>query len=68
MVTMRAHDPWPGDVPLGDPAAAGLRHDCIVRLKLFTLDNRLILRRIGSLIPSDRAAVAREITSLLLPD
>jgi len=68
MVTTRAHDPWPGDVVVGDPGAAGLRQDCIVRLKLFTLDNRLILQRIGSLNPSDRAAVARQITSLLVPD
>ena len=67
MITTQAHAAWRGDVPLADSGAAGLRHDCIVRLKLFTLDNRLILRRIGRLAPSDRAAVAREITSLLLP-
>ncbi|MGE5345646.1 MAG: type II toxin-antitoxin system PemK/MazF family toxin [Acidithiobacillales bacterium] len=54
MITTQAHRPWPGDTPVHDLSAAGLPLPCIVRLKLFTLDNRLILRRIGALSPSDR--------------
>jgi len=40
---------------------AGLHLPCIVRLKLFTLDNRLLLKRIGTLAAADR----RKVTSAL---
>ena len=49
MITTAGHHPWPGDVALSDYRAAGLSMSCIVRLKLFTLDNRLIVKRIGGL-------------------
>ncbi len=57
MVTTKADPPWPGDVRIGDLEAAGLRRPCIVRPKLFTLDNRLVLRRAGRLASKDRQAV-----------
>jgi mRNA interferase MazF len=58
MITTAAHDPWPGDVPVADLTAAGLRAACLVRLKLFTLDNRLIVKRIGRLAERDRRNAA----------
>ena len=57
MITTRGHHPWPGDCKLEDLAEAGLPLPCIVRLKLFTLDNRIILRRLGRLTDIDRARV-----------
>lgn len=54
MITTKAHSPWPGDTEIKDFKRAGLRFPCIVRLKLFTLDNGLILRRIGELDVTDR--------------
>jgi len=58
MITASAHHPWPGDTQLQDRASAGLLSPCIVRLKAFTLDNRLILRKIGVLSAADRKSVA----------
>lgn len=57
MITSRGHRPWPGDTPIGDPAVAGLPRPCLVRLKLFTLDNRLILDRLGRLAAADAERV-----------
>jgi len=57
MITTRGHHPWPGDCNLEYFADAGLPLPCIVRLKLFTLDNRIILRRLGRLSEKDRARV-----------
>ena len=57
MITTRGHHPWPGDCKLEDLAEAGLPLPCIVRLKLFTLDNRIILRRLGRLADTDRERV-----------
>jgi mRNA interferase MazF len=54
MITSAAHQAWVGDTPVTDLASAGLRAQCIVRLKLFTLDNRVLLRRSGRLSVVDR--------------
>jgi mRNA interferase MazF len=54
MITSAAHRPWAGDTPITGLSPAGLRAQCIVRLKLFTLDNRLLLRRSGTLDAADR--------------
>lgn len=56
MITTATQTPWPGDVVLGDLATAGLPAPSTVRWKLFTLDAALVLRRAGTLAPSDRAA------------
>lgn len=57
MITSAAHSRWPGDRPLEDLTSAGLRSPCLVRLKVFTLDNRLLVKKIGRLGPADRRAV-----------
>ena len=57
MITRAARSAWPHDVPLTDLANTGLRVAGVVRMKLFTLDASLVLRRIGALGDADRAAV-----------
>lgn len=54
MITTKADHPWPGDIVIGDLDAAGLPQSCIIRWKLFTLDNRLIVRIAGRLGDDDR--------------
>ena len=66
MITTRAHHSWPGDVEIGDRKSAGLPVPFIVRLKLFILDNRLILRRIGALAPVDRQRVSDHLKAVIL--
>lgn len=65
MITSAAHYPWPGDHRLNDPRAAGLANSSVVRWKLFTLDNRLLVRAIGRLSESDRNAVAEKLGQVL---
>lgn len=57
MITSKGHNPWPGDTTISELVAAGLRVPCLVRLKLFTLDNRLILSRLGILGKADAKSV-----------
>ena len=61
MITTGAHRPWPGDTEIADLEVSGLEVPCIIRLKLFTLDNRLVLRRLGRLSAADREAAGSEI-------
>lgn len=65
MITTAAHRSWPGDVLLADYKTAGLRKSCLVRLKIFTLDNRLVLKRIGHLSGSDRKQIEGELQTYL---
>jgi mRNA interferase MazF len=64
MITSRDNTPWPLDVPIQDERAAGLRAPSVVRMKLFTLDNRLILRKAGALAANDVRAVASSLKKL----
>ena len=48
---------WRSDVALKDWRQAGLKVACWVRLKLFTLDDALILHSVGALSERDREAV-----------
>jgi len=65
MITTKIEPPWPGDTPIADYEAAGLRLPCIVRLKLFTLDNRLILNRIGHLSATDTDVIKNKLSTHL---
>lgn len=67
MITTTTHPPWPGDTEIEDLNAAGLNMPCMVRLKIFTLDNRLIMKKIGRLSPSDRRRAAEQIRRYLHP-
>ncbi len=65
MITSAAHHPWPGDVNVSDLKAAGLTKPCLVRLKLFTLDQRLILKKLGHLAAADRQQVSQQLQTYL---
>ncbi|MGP1676675.1 MAG: type II toxin-antitoxin system PemK/MazF family toxin [Burkholderiales bacterium] len=67
MITSASHSDWPLDVALSDLHAAGLTAASVVRMKLFTLDHWLILRKAGSLAAADRKAVAAALRKLLKP-
>jgi mRNA interferase MazF len=65
MVTSARQSAWPLDWPIENLASAGLRQPCLVRLKLFTLDERLALGTVGSLASEDRVGVAANLRALL---
>jgi mRNA interferase MazF len=62
MITSAGHRRWPLDVPLTDLPAAGLPAPSVVRMKLFTLDDRLVDRAVGRLGRADAPAVAAALT------
>lgn len=66
MITTATRSNWPSDIVIDDLAAAGLKQPCVVRWKLFTLPNEIILRRAGKLSESDRDSVAEAAQSIFL--
>jgi mRNA interferase MazF len=61
MITSTTHPPRPGDTGIDALEPAGLKTPCMIRLKIFTLDNRLILKKTGCLSPADRSRVTEQI-------
>lgn len=60
-----ARSAWPSDVAIRDWRRAGLHVPCRVRLKLFTLDDALVVRKLGALSKRDGRAVAGALSRSL---
>ena len=65
MITSADQSAWLGDCPIQNLVSAGLTSACVVRLKLFTLDHRLIIRKSGSLGASDQKQLRAAWKALL---
>ena len=66
MITSAGNPPWPLDCEIRDREAAGLPAPSKVRMKLFTLDNRLLGGTLGHLAEPDERRL-RAALVLLLP-
>jgi mRNA interferase MazF len=64
MITSQKNELWPLDVKITNKKQSGLKAPSVVRMKLFTLDNRFILRKIGSLIKADQILVKRSLSTI----
>ena len=65
MITTASHPSWSLNVPILDLKSAGLKAKFIVRMKLFTLDNALVVKKIGKLATKDSNNVKNALQSLL---
>ena len=66
MITDARNQPWPLDVRI-DHESAGLKMPSVIRMKLFTLDNRLVIRSVGRLCLQDRRQLLDGLRQLLPP-
>lgn len=64
MITSEKNDPWPLDCAIKNKKQSGLSAPSVVRMKLFTLDNRFILRKIGHLSKSDQNQVINSLSQI----
>ena len=60
-----SNSPCPLDVEINDLDSVGLTSASKVRMKLFTLDERLIIRRAGSLAEQDKKLIKKAIQQLM---
>jgi mRNA interferase MazF len=65
MITSAKNSDWPLDVEIQDLDMAGLPSVSVIRMKLFTLDEQLILKKAGSLATVDRQRVTQALGRLL---
>ncbi len=59
-------DPWPGDIAIEDLQSTGLPYPSIIRFKLFTLDHRLILERLGKLTERDIERIQKKLKEIFV--
>ena len=64
MITSASNSDWPLDINIQDLDTAGLPSASVVRMKLFTLDDKLIIRKAGVLAKKDRAKISTAIKQL----
>ena len=64
MITSQKNEPWPLDVAIRNKKTSGLAAPSVVRMKLFTLDNRFILRKIGHLSKPDQGRVKQSLLTI----
>src|SRR5688572_28968198 len=65
MITSASHAPSPLDVLISDLTVAGLPAPSIVRMKVFTLDHRLVRGTLGRLAEKDRARIQKAMRRLV---
>lgn len=63
MITSAKGSSWPGDIHL-DPVPLGLNQACVIRMKFFTIDNRLMLKRISKVGREEQFPLRRFIERL----
>jgi len=66
MITSQKNPAWPLDVDITDIGKAGLPSASKVRMKLFTLDTRLIIKKVGTLTNKDQKTVSKALHDLLV--
>lgn len=59
MITSARNLEWPGDVEITDLSSAGLPKASVIRMKLFTIDHRLIIESLGILSPKDQKVLKK---------
>lgn len=64
MITSAKNSEWPLDTTISQLQPTGLSHPSIIRMKLFTIDNQLILRKAGRLTNQDTELLASNLQSL----
>lgn len=64
MITSQKNAPWPLDCSIKNKKVSGLSAPSVVRMKLFTLDNRFIIRKIGHLSKTDQNKVKQSLSKL----
>lgn len=65
MITSAKNPDWPLDARIGSLKKAGLPAPSKVRMKLFTLDSRLIIKKTGSLASKDQKVVKDSLQKLM---
>ncbi len=66
MITSASNQLWTSDLNIQHLDKAGLSHDSIMRQKIFTIDSRLIIRKLGQLHAEDQKHLKEKLAQHLV--
>jgi mRNA interferase MazF len=61
MITSANNSSWHSDIQVTDLNAVGLKNTSVIRFKIFSLDERLIIKKIGNLSDLDKQKVKEKL-------
>lgn len=65
MITSARNAPWPYDIEVTNLIQAGLPKASVIRMKLFTIDHRLIIENLGTLSAKDQKMLRKIMQTVL---
>lgn len=68
MITSAKNSRWELDVEIENLENTGLHSASIIRMKLFTLDSRLIIKKLGTLSDKDQKKIKKNLKKLIIID
>lgn len=66
MITSAKQSEWPFDTPINNKKHAGLPIDCLIRMKFYTADQSIIIRKAGSLSKADQKSFRENFMRVLI--
>ncbi len=68
MITSAKNSHWPDDITISNLEKAGLPSPSVIRFKLFTLDERLILNKLGVLGSKEKQFIIEKLRLYMIGD
>ncbi len=66
MITTGKSLKWSYDIEINDLKTAGLKKPCVIRMKLFTIDKRIVIEKIGQIEKKDRHNLIESLKTLFM--
>ncbi len=66
MITSAKNSNWNNDIIIDDINKAGLPTASVVRLKIFSIDERFIIKQLGILFEKDRQNIIQQLNNILI--
>ncbi len=65
MITSAKNSDWESDLQIKEIEPTGLKTDCVIRYKIFSLDERIILKRVGAISENEKTDVKEKLLKQL---
>jgi len=65
MITSAKNSRWANDFEIKEIESTGLKTDCVIRYKIFSIDERIILKKIGVISENEQKPVKENLLKLI---
>lgn len=65
MITSAKNSLWANDFEIKELDSTGLKTNCVVRYKIFSLDERIILKKIGTISENEQKQIKENLLKLI---